>query len=164
MLPSFAAILSSMAMVPLVKANFDLYETMQTVAFGGEALTGYKVFEAEPDCDQVRAGGFYQDETDVSGDNTGVRCEGDCAAADPAGITILEMHFNNNPLHHWTIYKDRNYDMIGLDGNTYGNCILFPGDDFFCSTAVETFSGRRRFRCLTQFTAPEIDAGDGGGN
>jgi hypothetical protein len=54
------------------------------------------------------------------------------------------------------IYKDRNFDMIGLDGNTYGNCILFPGDDYQCS-GVPIQNGARKFRCLTQYTVGDIE-------
>lgn len=60
------------------------------------------------------------------------------------------------------IYKDRGhpYKMYGLDGRTYGECIMFPGDDYLCGWADGSVrSGVRLFRCLTQFTVEEIERG-----
>lgn len=54
------------------------------------------------------------------------------------------------------IYKDRNYDMVGLDGRSYGRCIPFPGDDIECSEFTRFVGGQRKFRCLTQFTVRDI--------
>jgi hypothetical protein len=73
------------------------------------------------------------------------------------------MNFHSDPTKfHWTIYKDRNFDMIGLDGNVYGNCIVFPGDDFSCSEGTWSNGGKRMFRCLTPLTVQDIIAGNGG--
>ncbi|KAF1966180.1 hypothetical protein BU23DRAFT_332405 [Bimuria novae-zelandiae CBS 107.79] len=67
------------------------------------------------------------------------------------------MNFHGtDPVYHWTLYKDRNWEMTGLDGNVYGNCILFPGDDYSCGQGISGRSGVRKFRCLTQFTAQQI--------
>ncbi|KAF1974803.1 hypothetical protein BU23DRAFT_553048 [Bimuria novae-zelandiae CBS 107.79] len=74
------------------------------------------------------------------------------------------MNFNNYDAQkfHFTIYKDRNFDMIGLDGNVYGTCIVFPGDDFSCSAGNYSNGGKRMFRCLTAFTVQDFIAGNGG--
>lgn len=47
--------------------------------------------------------------------------------------------------------------MYGLDGNVYGECIMLPGHSYRCPDAG-VLSGRRKFRCLTQFTAVQIIA------
>lgn len=57
------------------------------------------------------------------------------------------------------LYRDRGhpYKMYGRDGKVYGECIMFPDDSYNCVSAG-TLSGRRKFRCLTQFTAAQIKA------
>jgi len=57
------------------------------------------------------------------------------------------------------IYKNRNpkYQLIGLDGNVYGDCIVFPGYTYQCKvTTGRTDYGFRKFRCLTRYTVDEI--------
>lgn len=49
-----------------------------------------------------------------------------------------------------------------VDGNTYGNCIVFPNGDYDCNSIFggkEQHHGYRKFRCLTQFTADQINNG-----
>ncbi|KZL81219.1 hypothetical protein CI238_11100 [Colletotrichum incanum] len=90
--------------------------------------------------------------------DTGVHCVGDCAMEGRAdGIQVVEMHFTNNPLYHWTICKDRGCKMYGLDGKVYGECIVFPGNNYRCD-AFGITTGRRKIRCLTNFTARQITA------
>lgn len=51
--------------------------------------------------------------------------------------------------------------MIGLDGNTYGNCILYPGDSFNCNDDLVIWANRqgvRKFRCLTHLSVEQIEA------
>ncbi|OAG13147.1 uncharacterized protein CC84DRAFT_1079851, partial [Paraphaeosphaeria sporulosa] len=60
------------------------------------------------------------------------------------------------------IYKNRNWDMIGLDGNVYGNCIPFPNHDIQCSRGLWSVGGKRMFRCLTRFTVYDFIAANGG--
>jgi hypothetical protein len=59
------------------------------------------------------------------------------------------------------IYKDRDpkYQLFGLDGNVYGDCMLFPGNTFSCEYAsgFGQWNGHRKFRCLTRYTATEIN-------
>ncbi|KFY97931.1 hypothetical protein V500_01849 [Pseudogymnoascus sp. VKM F-4518 (FW-2643)] len=94
--------------------------------------------------------------SDVSDDKLGMRCQGSgCAFNAPIeNIDVLEMNFNNNPVLHWTIYKNRNYDLIGLDGKTYGNCFAYPYGDFDCPGE----QGHRKFRCLTSSTASQLNS------
>ncbi|KAL2024989.1 hypothetical protein VTK56DRAFT_3688 [Thermocarpiscus australiensis] len=138
--------------ISAAKANFDLYAANEPY----QNINLWTIFDTDPDCGTVWSSPVYYPSDDVSGDKTGVRCEGTGCQMyqDPVSIDVVEMHFSNNPLYHWTIYKDRNYDMIGLDGNVYGNCILFPGHTYDCDSE----RGDRKFRCLTQFTADQIHA------
>lgn len=49
-----------------------------------------------------------------------------------------------------------------VDGNTYGNCIVFPDGDYNCNSIFggkEQHHGYRKFRCLTRFTADQINHG-----
>lgn len=52
--------------------------------------------------------------------------------------------------------------MEGLDGNVYGNCIVFPGDDFQCSDGLKSVGGVRLFRCLTDVTVQNLIDTNGG--
>ena len=45
-----------------------------------------------------------------------------------------------------------------VDGNTYGNCIVFPNGDYSCNSDANYFmEGYRKFRCLTRFTADDLN-------
>ncbi|KAK4210282.1 hypothetical protein QBC37DRAFT_322456 [Rhypophila decipiens] len=149
-----AIALAASSLLPGAHANFDIYRVkdIRPYAQGGTRII-WQTFPAQPSCDEALNGGYYNDAQDVSGNKIGVRCWGSgCAQQAPIdGITGLEMHFSNSPLWHWTIYKDRGYSMVGLDGKTYGNCIPFPNGDFNCpfSGGSSTLEGRRKFRCLT---------------
>ncbi|RYP31770.1 hypothetical protein DL767_005590 [Monosporascus sp. MG133] len=147
--------------ISAVTANFDLYHGVAGAQSYYDDV--WQIFDTDPDCNQVYNTDYYLDSNDVSGNKIGVRCEdsnGGCGGnVDPIGIDVVEMHFSNNPLYHFTIYKNRgNYDMIGLDGRVYGHCILFPANTYFCSIGIMTRSGHRKFRCLTEFTAAQINA------
>ncbi|GKT64267.1 hypothetical protein ColTof4_06667 [Colletotrichum tofieldiae] len=151
---------SFMAFAPVCKANFDVYlNRLYNLGPGGsEGHQAWTIFDSDPSCQQVNNAITYGHYGDVSGRQTGVRCVGDCAMEGRAdGIQVLEMHFSNNPLYHWTIYKDRGYRMYGLDGKVYGECIIFPGNDYRCD-ALGITTGRRKIRCLTNFTARQINA------
>jgi hypothetical protein len=42
-----------------------------------------------------------------------------------------------------------------VDGNVYGNCIVFPDADYDCGfDGSSSISGRRKFRCLTNRLGP----------
>jgi hypothetical protein len=59
------------------------------------------------------------------------------------------------------IYKDRGhpYKMYGRDDNVYGECIVFPGDDFACQHPFFDARGVvRKLRYLTSVTADQIKA------
>ncbi|PQE28855.1 hypothetical protein CJF30_00003885 [Rutstroemia sp. NJR-2017a BBW] len=155
-LASFAALLT-----PVV-ANFDVYMVEAHERVFGSYQQAWQIFEAQPSsCDAVRSAAIWFRSGDVSGDKEGVRCSGSgCTYTAPAGdIDVLEMNFSNSPkVWHWTLYKDRGYTMVGLDGNTYGNCIVFPNGDYDCDTnnGAQTLRGYRKFRCLTQYTVSSI--------
>ncbi|RYP11347.1 hypothetical protein DL765_007810 [Monosporascus sp. GIB2] len=161
--------MSAVALATLVHvstANFDVYMADEQTAIP-QVWPVWHIWDTDPNCDEVLGDNpNYLGSDDVSGDNVGVRCDADdlrdCVSqsAPAEAIRILEMNFNNDdPIYHWTIYQDRNYDMIGLDGNVYGNCILFPGNSYDCvNPLIGGFSGTRKFRCLTEFTAAQIKA------
>jgi hypothetical protein len=46
-----------------------------------------------------------------------------------------------------------------VDGNIYGNCIAFPNGDYNCDTNSGELNlhGYRKFRCLTKFTADDLN-------
>jgi hypothetical protein len=58
------------------------------------------------------------------------------------------------------IYKIGHYEMRGLDGNEYGNCIVFPsvGYEFVQDGAL--YRGIRLFRCLTKHSVRDIPGFD----
>ncbi|KAK4174568.1 hypothetical protein QBC36DRAFT_191968 [Triangularia setosa] len=148
----------------LAEANFDLFLGAQTFPGDGgiHRFQTWSIFPSDPSCNDVWNGPYYLGQEDVSGSKVGVRCEGKgCNGGAASDIDIVEMHFTNSPLYHWTIYKNRGhpYKMYGLDGRVYGECILFPGDDYHCTKAIETRSAVRKFRCLTSFTVAQIKAG-----
>ncbi|KAJ4350235.1 uncharacterized protein N0V89_008856 [Didymosphaeria variabile] len=155
----------------LTAANFDLYQVDENNSWDGSGVSGqWMIFEAEPDCDQAlgKRDSFRVLAQDDVSDGSGVVCEpvNQCYYyGNPSEINRIEMNFNNDDpaKFHWTIYKDRNFDMIGLDGNVYGTCIVFPGDDFQCSEGTWSNGGKRMFRCLTPLTTQDIIAGNGGG-
>ncbi|KAJ3544732.1 hypothetical protein NM208_g2903 [Fusarium decemcellulare] len=135
---SMTSILALAALVNVSTANFDVYMVDEMTTIPQQA--------------------------DVSGTKIGVRCEADdlrdCVSqsARADAIKVLEMNFHGeDPVYHWTIYQDRNYEMIGLDGKVYGQCILFPGNSYECRDGpFGGFFGTRKFRCLTEFTAAQI--------
>ncbi|EON96202.1 hypothetical protein UCRPA7_8305 [Phaeoacremonium minimum UCRPA7] len=147
-----------------VTANFDVYMVERTIVtdVGVSINKVWQVFEAEPkNCDEVFAAKTFVNSGDVSGTKTGVRCAGSgCDYKPPPGnIDVLEMNFHGtDPVYHWTLYKDRGWTMVGLDGNTYGDCIVFPNGDYNCHDSIYYFlEGYRKFRCLTKFTAGDLN-------
>ncbi|KAH7353284.1 hypothetical protein B0T11DRAFT_300447 [Plectosphaerella cucumerina] len=148
------------ALTQVCTANFDIYRTEDTGVVGGSSYA-WAISAAEPSCNEVRNQRTWYSTSNVSGNRLGINCVGSCAFEDNvSGISRFEMHFSNNPLFHWTLYRDRGhpYKMYGLDGKVYGECIMFPGHSYVCPS-LGTLSGRRKFRCLTQFTAAQIIAG-----
>ncbi|KAL5434894.1 hypothetical protein PMIN06_011262 [Paraphaeosphaeria minitans] len=80
-------------------------------------------------CSQVLDARHVGDRNDVSGNKIGVRCRGDGCESDHSTdkIDLIEMHWSNKPLYHWTLYKDKldqNQHQIlwGINGKTYGAC------------------------------------------
>ncbi|KAI9150520.1 hypothetical protein HJFPF1_10291 [Paramyrothecium foliicola] len=156
-LPTFSsiALLAATALLPAAQANFDIYRV--EVTWINRAAITWQVWEAAPSCQFVWDNmHFFEDRSDVSGNKIGVRCKGSgCKAIAPIeNIEQLEMHFANNPLLHFTLYKDRGFSMTGLDGNNYGNCFPFPNGDYDCPVvgALQRIVGRRKFRCLTRWS------------
>ncbi|KAJ4296261.1 hypothetical protein N0V90_006306 [Kalmusia sp. IMI 367209] len=143
----------------LTSANFDIYwEHHWDVRY---PHAGYKVFGDKPrNCGDPAAAPRFDYSDDVSGNKKGVRCEGQGCVADfdPGSITVMEMHFGNRPLLHWTIYRDRppneKYQMFPLKGRSEGYCFPYPNDEYVCNVD----HGYRKVRCITHYTADEINA------
>lgn len=54
------------------------------------------------------------------------------------------------------LYKNRNDEMIGLDGNSYGRCEIALGYHYSCRVKGRQNNGDSRFRCYSQFSAEDI--------
>jgi hypothetical protein len=102
LLPSFFALL------PLATANFDVYYVLSifNCGFGQCPVIRdvFYIFDSDPDCAEVTKNPGWGSEDDVSGNKVGVRCKGRGCwdAADPSGVDLMEMHFTNNPIFHWS--------------------------------------------------------------
>lgn len=157
---SLAILAPLAALTQICTANFDIYRTQDSALVGGGVTSDWAISAAEPSESEVRNQRTWYSNGDVSGNKVGINCVGSCKFEDSvSGITRFEMHFSNNPLFHWTLYKDRGhpYKMYGRDGKVYGECIVFEGHSYRYVTAG-VLAGRRKFRCLTQFTAAQISA------
>ncbi|KAL3426865.1 hypothetical protein PVAG01_00374 [Phlyctema vagabunda] len=143
------------ALMPQVSANFDIYFVDDYSII--PTVRRYQVFEAQANCAQSQATRLFTQLDDVSGNKLGVRCKGGQGCyngyAPADDIEQLEMNFGTNPVYHWTLYKNADRYMVGLDGKTYGHCIIFPDGDFDCPLR----HGYRKFRCLTSFTANQLN-------
>jgi len=69
------AFMSLAALAQVTFANFDIYRV--NAASGSTAEYGYQIFSNDPSCYNVSATSWYGARTDVSGNNIGVRCNGD---------------------------------------------------------------------------------------
>ncbi|KAH7040902.1 uncharacterized protein B0I36DRAFT_311727 [Microdochium trichocladiopsis] len=145
------------------QANFDIYRTQ--IYWGNRPSISWQFWEAEApnDCNKLIAQGLRDD---ISGKDPldvlwSVSCQGSgCAESTPPGdIDVLKLKLSPNPLLYWTLYKDRNWSMIGQDGNSYGDCMVFPHGDVDCWYGPYHIRSRRKFRCLTRFTADNINKG-----
>jgi hypothetical protein len=95
-----------------VNANFDIYSgwVNQAAVYPKYSDPYYQdlwfVFDGEPDCDMAWRVPTYHDVEDVSGTKLGVRCEGSgCSGfGNPAQVSVVEMHFRNDPLLHWSMW------------------------------------------------------------
>ncbi|RGP71019.1 hypothetical protein FSPOR_3707 [Fusarium sporotrichioides] len=156
------------AVLPLAQADFDIFLTHRTIGSDHEYGGKWAIWDrGRPNtCSSVFDSPLWAPRNDVSGDKTGVRCKGACGYMGPTrDIEQLEMNFRSHaPVYHWTIYKDRNYGMYGLDGKKYGDCFVTTGNDYNCEryvshgggTGMEVIHGYRKFHCKTSFTAGRI--------
>ncbi|RBR23842.1 uncharacterized protein FIESC28_03311 [Fusarium coffeatum] len=150
--------------LPAAQADFDIFKVDHKK--GGFVLESWQIWDRnQPNtCSSVFDREFFPDTYDASGSKTGVRCRGACGFLGPTrDITQLEMNFRHKaPVYHWTIYKDRNYGMYGLDGKKYGDCYVITGNDYDCKRKInlglqsESVHGYRKFHCKTSFTAGKI--------
>lgn len=105
----FSPLAMLMASLQLCIADFYLYRgDGKNQLFPGDPFDFWDVFDSHPTCAQIRSNDKYwhswTDLSDVSGRKTGVRCEGSGCEMWYNGnyINVLEMHFTNNPLLHFS--------------------------------------------------------------
>ncbi|KAL1610004.1 hypothetical protein SLS60_001669 [Paraconiothyrium brasiliense] len=80
-------------------ADFYIYEGWSTYSTGLDPTTEFYFFPGPPDCDDVNTGYTpYSPSDDVSGDKTGVRCDGCNAYGD--SIAPTELEFNTDLGHY----------------------------------------------------------------
>lgn len=90
-----------------VIADFDMYHGKWMVLGEFEVDRDiWQIFQTDPNCDQAWNTAVTDDSYDVSGNKLGVRCVGSgCDGSnDPWDIDLVEMHYSNNPLYHWSMY------------------------------------------------------------
>ncbi|KAG8667795.1 hypothetical protein FPOAC2_12994 [Fusarium poae] len=141
-------------------ADFTVFMTHHTSP--ASDFKNYQVHDGTPRTwAEMKKSMRWAEKSDVSGRKVGVRCKGSgCGYMGPvSNIEQLEMHFTNNPLYHWTIYKDRNWGMYGRDGVKYGDCQITTGNDFTVINENDKVVGHRKFRCRSRFTAHQINQG-----
>ncbi|KAF1970733.1 hypothetical protein BU23DRAFT_570413 [Bimuria novae-zelandiae CBS 107.79] len=160
------------ALVQLTVANFDLYQVHGVLATGpwpGTEIKGWKVVNDDPRCDQIDLNAGWRSAGDLSHGRRDIRCEGKCGINDPPwpDVKLVEMHFTNNPLWHFTIYKGRGYNvdgtwrmgLLGTDNKQYGECFAYEGHAFSCKypDVHIQLDGQRKFRCFAQINANDIN-------
>ncbi|KAF2441173.1 hypothetical protein P171DRAFT_488740 [Karstenula rhodostoma CBS 690.94] len=160
------------ALVSFASANFDLYRIHgQRDTPGspwGTQPNGYMVFNNDPQCGDVQKDSqFWWARSDVSGNKLGVRCKGKCEVDDWPWPEVeeVEMHFCNDPLYHFTIYKDKGHqdgdtwkwDLLGVDNVKRGECFAYGGYGWDCKWPNLHIWGQRKFRCLTQADAKTLN-------
>ncbi|KAM5353504.1 hypothetical protein ACJ41O_000154 [Fusarium nematophilum] len=135
----------------LATADFWIYEEQD---FTGDITSEhFKFYNSLPDCAYVTGGSTAQSrKDDVSGDKSGVRCDG-CWGGD---LTLIE--FNNN-MGHFTIYKDRNWEMVDLNDNVVGNCEPNGDDTYTCPIAPtgQPAQGKSVIFCTSGHNADPIN-------
>ncbi|KAL5379146.1 hypothetical protein DPSP01_008596 [Paraphaeosphaeria sporulosa] len=149
--------------VQFTTADFDLYRVDSDWSRLGWALFD---MDAEPGtagstCDDVNNHAFYPGKNDLS----------TAVWSSWPDVNIVEMHFVNKPLYHWTIYKDDGYVrdngwkwwLWGVDGHNYGECFAYEGHDVDCYDAKSNghVYYNCKFRCNVRdptITAKAINA------
>lgn len=59
-----------------------------------------------------------------------------------------------NTLCVLAFYADRGGDMVDLDGNLVGNCVVDGSDGYTCTDGMAGYSGRSQLRCTTGLIIP----------
>lgn len=96
------------ALLGLANANFDLYVGNDNSLGTGNQFETWYIHQTPPDCNRVtNHAEMYDQIDDVSGNKRGIRCEGNgCHRNQPKNVDVLEMHFSNKPLYHWSEFHD----------------------------------------------------------
>ena len=181
------------ALARVTEANFDMYQihgVRTGTTWPGDELTGWKLVNNDPNCDQIDHDASWQSRKDLSHGRRGIRCDGKCGYDDVSSqlqqlvcllrsqiLTstqppwpdrkLVEMHFTNNPLYHFTIYKDKGHNvdgtwrwtLYGVDDKEHGECFAYGDHEWTCQwpDIKVTMNGKRKFRCLTQVDANTIN-------
>ncbi|KAI9170572.1 hypothetical protein HJFPF1_00040 [Paramyrothecium foliicola] len=158
---AFPALLAA-TLLHQAQANFDVYRVELT--WINRAAIVWQIWDSPPSCQHIWDNMVYfENKGDVSGKKLGVRCKGSGCHQEkpPQDIEELEMHFSNNPLYHWTIYKNRGRGMFGLNDKRYGVCPVKTGGSYNCQIVgvLQQLKGRRKFRCESNLSAPQIRKG-----
>ncbi|KAH7034613.1 uncharacterized protein B0I36DRAFT_346524 [Microdochium trichocladiopsis] len=144
-----------------VKANFDVYRT--EIIWGNRPSIVWQFWEAQApnDCPRLFKQPLFEELNNKPNWDSlwGVKCTGSgCSPLDPPGnIDELRLKLNREPLLDWTLSKNRGWSMIGRDGNSYGDCMVFPQGDVTCWFGGYHIQSRRKFRCLSRFTADDLN-------
>ncbi|KAJ4303424.1 hypothetical protein N0V90_002318 [Kalmusia sp. IMI 367209] len=145
-----ASILAAAAafMSSLVSADWYLYEGWVIVAVDGSTDERFQIFAGPPSCDDVFNGLVYTPSDDVSGDKEGIRCDGCSPYGEDINPTVVEI---NEDFGHYTWYADRGGDMVDLDGNVVGNCVVDTSDTVLLMRYLFGISlqGRLGLTCAT---------------
>ncbi|KAK8041052.1 hypothetical protein PG994_014059 [Apiospora phragmitis] len=110
----------------------------------GNGQQRYKFFA----CHDVEVAEPWVIKSDVSGGKRGVRVVG-------GDKTLPDVFEANLVSIHYTIYKDRGYDIYDLQGNQHGSCQSINDIDYDC-VEVNWF-GRSVFNCSSDWNATDMN-------
>ncbi|KXJ87084.1 hypothetical protein Micbo1qcDRAFT_218326 [Microdochium bolleyi] len=157
-------ILAAASILGTAQANFDVYRV--ELFSGRRPAVMWQFWEAEApkDCGAILKRQMYE-ELNNKGPwwaiFWGVHCTGsgcDKSLNPPGDIDQLRLKIKADPLLDWTLRKENGWSMMGNDGNKYGDCMPFPNGDVECPQPLgwNHLVLRRKFRCLTKFTADDL--------
>ncbi|KAF2448258.1 hypothetical protein P171DRAFT_481340 [Karstenula rhodostoma CBS 690.94] len=141
------------ALIQFTSANFDLYHAHGHKASGPAPGVDINVWARRKDLSHGRKDIHCEPEKKCGYDH-----------APWPDVNLIEMHFTNDSLYHYTIYKKRGY--TAPDGSwrwyLYGidECFAWGDYNWDCQWPSDGVSakGYRKFRCLTNVDANTINA------
>ncbi|GIZ41436.1 hypothetical protein CKM354_000474000 [Cercospora kikuchii] len=132
----------------LAKADFQIY--LVDIFNIEQGVTEHTfVFGGEPDCNDV--GNAIPISVTDDASSGGTRYKIADTAVPIADYDIEELELNIDGWGHYTIYKDRGYVLEEASGGPNGGtCTRDSGDDFTCTTNIQTATGMRVFTCSSE--------------